>query len=123
MILTQFSIPLPPRTKKNSPQIITVNGKPKVIPSKQYLQYEKDAGYFVPCKHKMIAVPVNIKCVYFMDTHRKVDLINLLGATMDVFVKYGVIADDNSKIAFLHDGSFVDYDKENPRTEITITEV
>lgn len=122
MTLT-LNIPICPRTKKNHSQVITVNGRPRVIPSKQYVQFEKDCGYYIPYKNMMIDYPVNIKCVYFMDTHRKVDLINLLGATMDIFVHYGVIADDNSKIVVSHDGSRVDYDKENPRTEIEITSI
>lgn len=94
-----------------------------MIPSKQYTQFEKDCGAYIPREGLNIDYPVNIKCVYFMDTHRKVDLLNLLGATMDILVKYGVIQDDNSKIAVSHDGSRVEYDKERPRTEITITSI
>jgi hypothetical protein len=40
---------------------------------------------------------------------------------MDCLVSAGVIEDDNCKIAASHDGSYVDYDKENPRVEIVIT--
>ena len=120
---TNFTIPICPRTKKNHSQVITVNGRPRVIPSKQYVQFEKDCGLYIPCKDLKIDYPVNIKCVYFMDAHRKVDLLNLLGATMDILVYYGVIADDNSKIVVSHDGSRVDYDKANPRTEIYISSI
>lgn len=116
-------IPICPRTKKNHSQVITVGGRPRVIPSKQYTQFAKDCGYYINCKNLNIDYPVNIKCVYFMDTHRRVDLLNLLGATMDILVEYGVIQDDNSKIAVSHDGSRVEYDKANPRTEITITSI
>ena len=116
-------IPICPRTKKNHSQIITVGGRPRVIPSKQYAQYEKDCGLYINYKNLNVNYPVNIKCVYYMDTHRRVDLLNLLGATMDILVHYGVIADDNSKIAVSHDGSRVEYDKANPRTEIEITSI
>ena len=119
----EFLIPICPRTKKNHSQVITVNGRPRVIPSKQYVQFEKDCGVYIQCKNLAIDYPVNIKCVYFMDTHRKVDLLNLLGATMDILVYYGVITDDNSKIVVSHDGSFVSYDKENPRTEVYISSI
>ena len=37
-----------------------------------------------------------------------------------MLVKYGVIEDDNSRIIVSMDGSRVRYDKENPRTEVTI---
>jgi hypothetical protein len=36
---------------------------------------------------------------------------------------YGIIEDDNSQIVAGHDGSRVRYDKNNPRTEIEITEM
>lgn len=119
----ELLIPICPRTKKNHSQVITVNGRPRVIPSKQYVQFEKDCGVYIQHKDLKIDYPVNIKCVYFMDTHRRVDLLNLLGATMDILVYYGVIADDNSKIVVSHDGSFVSYDKEHPRTEVYISSI
>ena len=55
-----------------------------------------------------------------MGSKRKVDLTNLLSATMDVLVKYKVLTDDNRDIAATNNGSVVLYDKENPRTEIEI---
>ena len=58
-----------------------------------------------------------------MPTHHRVDQVNLLEATLDILVEYGVLADDNSNIVVSHDGSCVLYDKNNPRTEITITDV
>ena len=42
-----FTIPVAPVTKKNHQQIISIKGKPMVIPSKQYRQYEADCGYFL----------------------------------------------------------------------------
>ena len=44
--MLNFTIPLKPVTKKNSSQIITnkATGRPMVIPSKAYRQYEQDAG-------------------------------------------------------------------------------
>lgn len=117
-----FTIPLTPITKKNSGQIITnkATGKPMLIPSKQYRQYEKDAGVYVKGKGLKIDEPVTVKCLYFMPTRRKVDLVNLLEATHDLLVKYEVLADDNCKIIYSVDGSRVLYDKEHPRTEVEI---
>lgn len=114
-----------PITKKNSSQIVLnkTTGKPLLIPSKQYKQYEKDAGWQIKCKGLMIDYPVNVKCVYYMPTKHRVDLCNLLEATCDILVKYKVIADDNSNIVASHDGSCVLYDKNNPRAEVEITAV
>lgn len=58
-----------------------------------------------------------------MPTKRRVDLVNLLEATCDILVHYGVLADDNSSIVAGHDGSRVLHDKERPRVEVTITEI
>lgn len=117
----KFTIYLEPRTKKNSSQII-INprtNRPMIIPSKKYKEYEEEAGWFV--KATGIDYPVNVKCLFYMKTRRKVDLSNLISAISDVLVKYGVITDDNSSIIAGYDGSRVLYDKANARTEVTIT--
>ena len=116
----QFTIPLPPITKKNSQRILInrSTGKPFIAPSEQYKQYEKDAMWFMP--NIFINAPCNIKCLFYMPTKRKVDLTNLLEAIDDIMVKSGILADDNSTIVVGHDFSRVLYDKENPRTEICV---
>lgn len=115
-------IPLAPRTKKNSQQIIMVKGRPMIIPSKAYKQYEKDCGVFLTHVEPFLS-PCNVKCLYYMPTRRRVDLVNLQEATLDILVRYGILIDDNSNVVVSMDGSRVLYDKENPRTEIYIEEV
>lgn len=121
----KFTIPLNPITKKNSQQIINNprTKRPMIIPSKKFRQYQKDCGHFIQRPNKPIDYPVNIKAIYYMQTKRKVDLTNLHEALHDILVHYGVIKDDNSNIVVSTDGSRVDYDKENPRTEVEIREV
>ena len=68
----------------------------------------------------MIEAPVHIKCLFYMASRRVVDGLNLEAAVDDLLVEAGILADDNSRIVISHDGSRVLYDKENPRTEITI---
>ena len=65
----------------------------------------------------------NLKAVFYMPTRRRVDLVNLLEALCDVLVTWGAIEDDNCKIIYSMDGSRVDYCKNNPRTEVEITEL
>lgn len=115
-----IEIPLEPRTKKNSQRIIICKGRPMVIPSKAYKDYEKQCKEYMP-KCEPIDYPVNIKCLFYMKTRRKVDLSNLISAISDILVKYKVIIDDNRNVIASYDGSRVFYDKENPRTEIEIT--
>lgn len=123
-----LTIPLAPVSKKNSMQIIRVGGHPRIIPSKNYRQYEKDAVKILgntwqtfPWMNDPITDPVNVSMVFYMPTHRRVDLVNLQEAALDVMVKAGILQDDNSTIVASMDGSEVRYDKENPRTEIMIT--
>ena len=118
----KFTIPIAPVTKKNSMQVSVRGGKPNVRQSKPYLQYESDCLKLITGQYKLnINYPVNIKAVYFMPTHRRVDLINLHSALHDILVKACVLEDDNCKIVVSTDGSRVFYDKEHPRTEIEIT--
>lgn len=116
----KFTIPLPPVTKKNSQRIANCGTYSKILQSKAYIQYEKDTGYFLPCKNRMIEQPCEVVCLFYMPTRRIVDLTNLEEAIDDILVKYGVLKDDNSRILVSHDGSRVLYDKNNPRTEVTI---
>lgn len=119
-----ITLGIAPITKKNHQQIIKVKGRTYVIPSKEYKKYEKDCAAFIDVlPFQKFDCPVNVECVYYMPTRRRVDLVNLQEATLDVLVKYGILLDDNCNIVASMDGSRVLYDKENPRTEIEITEL
>ena len=125
MILYQTMIPLNPKTKKNNQQVLynSKTKKPFIAQNNAYKRYERDAGWFVKWNKPPIKEAVNVKCVFYRDSERRVDLTNLLEAIDDVLVKYKVLADDNYKIIAAHDGSRVYVDKDNPRTEITITKM
>lgn len=121
----KITIPLPPVTKKNSQRIMhsSKTGKSFIMPSQKYIDYEAKAVW--NCKkagvHEPIDYPVEVKCLFYMPTRRRVDLTNLLEALDDVLVEAGVLEDDHSGIIVSHDGSRVLYDKQNPRTEVSIT--
>lgn len=125
-----YIIPLPPVTKKNSAQVVHTGQKcpvckrgenVRLLPSKQYREYEEAALWCLQ-REKPINTPVNVQCLFYMPTARKVDLVNLLEAACDVLVTAGILADDDSNIAYSHDGSRVFIDREHPRTEIYIRE-
>lgn len=120
-----------PRTKKNS-QMIAGRGKRCPVChkfEKQWIkqgsvhdEYAELAGWQLrPRPVKPIEFPINIKCLFYMDTNRIVDQLNLLACVDDLLVDNGIIKDDNSRIVKAHDGSRVLLDRENPRTEIIIT--
>lgn len=117
----KFVIPLIPVSKKNSQRIVNVGGRYIPLPSRKYADYEKQAGYFIPRLPRPLSEPLNVKCLFYMPTHRKCDLTNMLEAIDDCFVKYRLIEDDNYTVIQSHDGSRVLYDKDNPRTEVYIT--
>ena len=120
----KYTIKLPPITKKNSQQILTnpKTGRPFIMPSKKYKEYEREAVWFLrPVPPRPIECRCNIKCLFYLPTRRRTDLTNLLEAVDDLLVHAGIIADDYYGIVEGHDGSRCFVDKDNPRTEITIT--
>ena len=122
-----FTIPLPPVSKKNSQQILyrwsekKQKQVPFIAPSRQYKVYEHNA--MLLCPRVTVDGPVNIRCLFYMPAKIRVDLVNLLEAIDDVLVKRGILPDDNCTVIVSHDGSRVYCDKQNPRTEIFISEV
>ena len=125
MHLTLYGNPV---TKKNSQRILykfTKFGRktPFIAPSKTYVDYETDCLRQIKRPRSPISARVNVRCVYYMKTARRVDLANLIEATTDILVKARVLEDDNSKIVAAHDGSRVELDREKPRVEIEIEEM
>ena len=121
----KFTIPFPPITKKNHQQIRRnrSTGKPFIAQSNQYRDYENACLLAIQGRYRInIDYPINLTALFYMPTHRRVDLVNLLEALQDALVKANVLEDDNSKIVKSVDGSRVLYDKEHPRTEVIISE-
>lgn len=121
--IIKIIIPLNPVTKKNQSRVIHKNGRTMVLPSQAYVDYEYACfPYLVQHKYR-INTPVNVKAVYYRKNRIRVDLCNLHEALCDVLVKHQVVEDDNCNIIATMDGSCVKYDKDFPRTEVTITPI
>ena len=118
----RYVIPCAPVPKKNAQRIVTnpKTGKPIILQSERYEEFENYAGYFLRPKPG-IDYPVNVKCIFYMPTRRRVDTVNLEEAVHDILVKFGVLKDDNRDVIASKDGTRTFYDKENPRVEIEIT--
>lgn len=124
--IIKYTIPIPPITKKNSQRILInrSTGKPFIAPSRQYKQYEAEAVWYLrPAPKQPIDYPVNLKAMFYMPAHRRVDLVNLQEALLDVMVNAGILSDDSSKVVASMDGSRVLYDKDAPRTEVEIEKI
>jgi Holliday junction resolvase RusA-like endonuclease len=111
-----------PRSKKNSMQAMCIKGKPRLLQSKLYLAYEKDAlKQLWAVGNRQFDTPVHVVCTYWLPDKRRRDLTNLLAATHDILEKSQIIKDDCLIVSV--DGSkIVGVDRQNPRCEILITE-
>ena len=119
----RIELPLTPVSKKNSQRIIwnPKRKSPMVLPSAKYTDYLKECEPFLRWVEPFLS-PCNVKCLFYMPTRRRVDLVNLQEAILDILVHYGILIDDNSTIVKSMDGSRVIYDKGNGHTIIEITE-
>jgi len=126
-----YTVPGIARSKKNSSRIVNIKGRSIIIPSEAYKKYEAMAGqYLRPKPEKPIDYPVEVTCIYLLPCNkdgskpkRKIDLVNLLGATHDILTHHGILADDNANIIVSVDGSRVYFVRHDPKTIITITEL
>lgn len=122
--MIEFTLNVRPATKKNSGQIVMRGKYPVLLPSKQYQKFEKECLPYLRHVKDTVGIinyPVNIECLFYTETKRKIDLTNLLNAIDDAMVKSGLILDDNRDIIAAHDGSRVFHDKFNPRIEVKVT--
>lgn len=109
-----------PATKKNSGRIITKNGKPIIIPSEAYKNYEDACMWQLAGKKLHISGIVVVECKYYLPNKRSwPDLIGLLQATSDILTKAKII-DDDKWICSYGESYIAGIDKENPRAEIRI---
>lgn len=119
--MIKLIIPVKPRTKKNSQQIMKAGNKRWIGPSKAAMEFARRCAWWIKPQYKLkISVPVNVRVRFFVESRRRVDLTNLLESIDDVLVRYEVLADDNANIIAGHDGSRVYVDKVQPRLEIEI---
>lgn len=118
-------IPVIPRSKKNSQQII-INPRtkrPMIIQSKLYANYERECGKFLKKYKSSIDYSINLKVEFYVPDKRRRDIANYVEAIQDILVKYEVLKDDNHNIVTSLDGTRMYIDKLNPRVEVEITKL
>lgn len=124
-----FTIPVPPRTKKNHSRIVRTGRRFRMLPSEAYERYETEAMAWIaenrPELTRMrLSVPVRVSAVFYVDAARRVDINGLNQGLHDMMVKAGILADDsaiNPQVIVSTDGTGVMVDRKNPRTAVTIT--
>ena len=121
----KITIPVVPRSKKNSQQII-INPRtkrPMIIQSKLYANYERECGLYLKKYKCNIDYSINLKIEFYVPDKRKRDIANYVEAIQDILVKYEILKDDNYNIVTSLDGTRMYIDKLNPRVEIEITKM
>ena len=121
----KITIPVVPRSKKNSQQII-INPRtkrPMIIQSKLYANFERECGLYLKKYKCNIDYSINLKIEFYVPDKRRRDIANYIEAIQDILVKYEVLKDDNYNIVYSLDGTRIYVDKENPRVEIEITKL
>lgn len=130
ILLLSYTIPLDPRTKKNS-HVISGCGPRCPVCKKYQRQFVRNgsttteftlraAHFLQPRPPQPLSGTVHIVYKLYMGTRRKVDDLNLYETLDDLLVKEKILTDDNINVIRSRDGSRVFYDKEHPRAEIYI---
>ncbi len=149
MALIEITLPGIPRTKKNSPRMVTIGGFTKIIPSKAYCDwFDVMMTYALPIKNAIqrqgivlpIRGPVRLFAVFYRERavgdltnfeEALADLIheprysktrrNWAGAPKRTRDGYGLIGDDSQIVSWGE--SRLDKDASNPRIYFTIDPV
>lgn len=125
--MISFTIPGAPRTKKNHSVIVKdrKTGTPRVIPSKQFRDWDDAAQLHLAVIRSSsnagtIQRPVNCMAIFYRD--RDVgDAVNYYQALADALEDARIVHDDYLIVSW--DGSRLLKDTDNPRIEVTLTEI
>lgn len=118
-----FTVTGNPIVKKNTQRAVFRRGYPIIVYSPQYREWAHRALDELAIQKRPpepIDYQVLLVCKFFMQTKRVVDLSALYEGIQDVLVQMHVLKDDNFNFVAGHDGSRVLFDKQNPRTEVSI---
>lgn len=106
---------------KNSKQLFKVHGRPLLANNRKYLAWRDNAVIDVITSNNPPAgSPATVKAVFYVDSHRRRDLDNMLASVLDVLVEAGKIEDDNCFECKKIEAEFGGVDCDNPRAEIFI---
>lgn len=108
-------------SKKNSKQIIYVGKSTRIISSKLFLKWEKEAKNQILSQWKKNTLHKcsRIEICLFFGTKRKADITNKVESIMDLLVDCKVLIDDNYMVVPKLILSAA-YEKNNPGAEIWI---
>ncbi len=104
-------------SKKNS-RISTRSGRN--FPSKKYKEWHEDASWQLFAQKKKMGIErCSAKLMFYMPDRRRADLTNKAESVMDLLVDCEILKDDSWQVVRPLELD-AEYDKENPRVEITL---
>lgn len=121
-----FTLEGPPRSKKNSPQLIPGAKFPRVLPSKAYrrwhaeqrVKFDAELRAMQDAGRVPIGRPVQLKAVFYRDRNGAGDLTNFEAGLEDFLQDVGVLVND--RFVRSKDGSRLEVDRARPRIEVTL---
>lgn len=118
-----FFIPGRPATKKTGQRIVRCGTYHKILPSRQYCEYEEYCIVWLGRIKERFTGKVAISAVYTMPNRKSwPDLVGLMQATGDILEKAKIIANDRDIVSW--DGSRIaKIDMQKTGVQITITEI
>lgn len=118
------SLPLPIPSKKNNEAIHKIGKRRFISASREYKKWERDTIYqlselkFLPIKPLERVDKIIYR--FYPPNLRRFDLTNKVESINDMFVKGGVLSDDNWKVIGTQILTTIEVDKENPRCDVFI---
>lgn len=119
----RFTVPGPPRTKKNHGRLVKAKGRLIMMPSKVWSDWCKQVK--APLEQAMqqaglspLAQPVNCAAVFYREVAIG-DAVGFYQGLADVLEHAGVVQNDRFIVSW--DGSRLAKDKLHPRVEVTLT--
>lgn len=109
-------------SKKNSKQIIQIKGRPVIISSKNYLDWEREQLLLIKWNKEPLEKIKSITCKFTSVDNRKWDLSNKFESIADMFVKKGILKDDNYSVIPKVNLEFLCVNKEYAGCHIIIEE-
>lgn len=118
---------IPPRTKKNSPEVlcpekIRTLQRHVIVPSPEYREWETGCTRAAVYDRTAPAITHEVNCTALIYRDRNVgDAVGYYQAIADTLEKLGVVKND--RLIHSWDGTRLLKDPENPRVEVTLTAI
>lgn len=117
----RFTLPGPPRTKKNSGTILNVGKRRIIRPSEAWITWRDQVRAYTIAKPAFtlgLTLPLNCAAIFYRDRETG-DATGYYQGLADILEECGIVENDKHLVSW--DGSRLKKDKHHPRVEVTLT--